>query len=192
MAPLARKSSLLYGSMTIIGLAALRYGHHTLHMALGIPQTATEVARLVLTGLVGAGLLHVLGYFFEDWFASFRELKSRIMHFLGPASALTALYLALITSFGEELLFRGALQPVAGLVLTSVLFGMLHVGKDGLVSAWSVWATIAGLLLGWMYQETASLWPPVVAHFGVNAVSMLTIRRAYRSYAARAEGGDGC
>jgi membrane protease YdiL (CAAX protease family) len=92
-----------------------------------------------------------------------------------------ALYLAVLTGFGEELLFRGAIQPFAGLLLTSALFGLLHMGQNGILSAWSVWAFLAGLLLGWMYDETASLWPPIIAHFCVNAVSILSLRRAYRN-----------
>src|SRR5690606_2359125 len=146
-----------------------------------------EIFRLGAIGVLGASLLLVLSYFFEDWFPSFRDLKSVIMRFLGPVSIPMALYLAVVTSVGEELLFRGAIQPFAGLVLTSVLFGLLHMGQDGLVSAWSVWAFIAGLLLGWMYEETHSLWPPILAHFGVNAVSILNLRRSYRGYARQVQ-----
>jgi membrane protease YdiL (CAAX protease family) len=154
-----------------------------------VPTDPREAARLVLIGLVGAGLLLVLSYFFEDWFPSFRELKAFVMRFLGPVSAPTAIYLALLTGVGEELLFRGTLQPFAGLVVTSVLFGLLHMGKDGLVSAWSVWALVAGLLLGWMFDETGSLWPPIIAHFVVNAVSIMNLRRAYRGLLGHLDGG---
>ncbi len=179
---LVRRSTAWYGVMMLIGLGVLRFGHKTLEKALAVPADPYEMIRLVAIGLLGAGLLLVLSYFFEDWFPSYRNLKSTIMRFLGPVSAPVAVYLALLTAFGEELLFRGAIQPFAGIVFTSVLFGLLHLGTDGLVSWWSVWALIAGLLLGWMYDETASLWPPIVAHFGVNTVSILNLRRAYRNW----------
>ena len=189
MAPAAliRKSTIVYGIMIAVGLALVGFGHKTLGRAMAVPQDPYELLRLVLIGGLGAGLLLVLSYFFEDWFPSFRELKSVIMRFLGPCTIPMAIYLALITSFGEELLFRGALQPFAGLVLTSVLFGLLHMGQKGLVSAWSVWALIAGLLLGWIYEETGSLWPPIIAHFGVNTVSILNLRRSYRGLARHLE-----
>lgn len=179
---LIRKSTLVYGVMTLVGAGVLGLGHKNLDVALAVPPTVLDGGRLALIGALGAGLLLVLSYFFEDWFASFRDLKALITRFLGPVSVPGALYLAVITSLGEELLFRGAIQPFAGLVLTSLLFGLLHMGQGGLISAWSVWAFIAGLLLGWMYDETASLWPPLIAHFGVNAVSILTLRRAYLGY----------
>jgi membrane protease YdiL (CAAX protease family) len=179
---LVRKSTIVYGLMSLVGVLLVRFAHHALERSLAVPKDPLELTRLVSIGALGALLLLVLSYFFEDWFPSFRELKAVIMRFLGPCTVPMALYLAVITAFGEELLFRGALQPFAGLFLTSVLFGLLHMGRDGLVSAWSLWALIAGLLLGWMYAETGSLWPPIVAHFGVNAVSILNLRRAYRGW----------
>lgn len=168
--------------MTMIGLLVIAFGHKNLDTVLNLPATLFDAGHLAAIGLLGSCVLLVLSYFFEDWFPSFRELKAQVMHFLGPISIQGAIYLAVITAFGEELLFRGAIQPFAGLVLTSVLFGLLHMGQNGLVSAWSVWALIAGLLLGWMYNETHSLWTPIVAHFGVNAVSILNLRRVYRKY----------
>ncbi len=193
MAPAAliRKSTFVYGIMIAVGLAVIAFGHKTLGKIMAVPHDPYEALRLVLIGSLGAALLLVLSYFFEDWFPSFRELKTAIMRFLGPCTIPMAIYLALLTSFGEELLFRGALQPFAGLVLTSLLFGLLHMGQKGLVSAWSVWALIAGLLLGWLAEETGSLWPPIIAHFGVNTVSILSLRRAYRSFAAHVKGNEG-
>lgn len=188
---LIRKSTIVYGIMILLGTLVVAFGHEQLGPALAIPSGPMEGGRLVAIGLLGGGLLLVLSYLFEDWFPSFRVLKSTIMRFLGPVSVPTAIYLALITSFGEEILFRGAVQPFAGLVFTAVLFGLLHLGQDGLVSAWSVWAVIAGLLLGWMYQETGSLWPPIVAHFSVNVVSILNLRRAYRSWKEHVQKHEG-
>jgi membrane protease YdiL (CAAX protease family) len=181
---LLKKSAVVYGVMTVVGVLVMRFGHKSLAPAFQVPESWAEAARLVAIGGLTAGFLLVLSYFFEDWFASFRELKAIVMRYLGPCSVAAALFLSLITAFGEELLFRGAIQPFAGLVLTSVLFGLLHMGADGLVSAWSVWAFLAGLLLGWTFDQTGSLWPSIIAHFGVNAVSILNLRRAYRTYAS--------
>jgi membrane protease YdiL (CAAX protease family) len=188
---LVRKSTLVYGIMILVGLGLVHFGHRALGRSFAVPVDPRELARLALIGALGAGLLLVLSYFFEDWFPSFRHLKSVIMRFLGPCTVPMALYLAVITSFGEELLFRGSLQPFLGLTLTSVLFGLLHMGKDKPVSAWSVWALIAGLLLGWMYEETGSLWPPIIAHFGVNTVSILSLRRAYQGWTRHLGQGSG-
>jgi len=180
---LIKKSTIVYGVMAAAGLAAMAFIHDSIGTSFLWPSAPLEMGRIVASGLIAAGVLLVLSYFFEDWFESFRELKSIIMQVLGKVSVPMAIYLSLVTSVGEELLFRGAIQPFAGILLTSVLFGMLHMGHKGIVSAWSVWAFIAGYLLGWMYEETSSMWPPIIAHFGVNMISILNLRRAYNGYA---------
>lgn len=179
---LLKTSTLVYGVMSAIGLAVVALGHKNLAAVFQIPSATLEGLRLVGIGLLGGGVLMVLSYFFENWFASYRDLKALMTRLLGPSSALTVIYLAAISALAEELLFRGAIQPFAGLWLTSALFGLLHMGGDSRISAWSVWAFIAGLLLGWIFKETGSLWPPVVAHFAVNAVALLGFRRSYRRY----------
>lgn len=179
---LKRRSTVIYGLMTVVSLLIMHFSHKSLQVALGWPKAPLEIGRLLTIGWLGAVVLLVLSYFFEDWFAAFRDLKAMVMRFLGPCSVLTALYLSVITAFGEELLFRGVLLPFCGLFFSSLLFGLLHMGKDGFISAWSIWAFIAGLLLGWIFQQSGSLWPPIIAHFGVNAVSILNLRRIYRAW----------
>lgn len=175
------KSTVVYGLMIVVGLLAMAYGHETLGTALSWAMPQQELFRLLVIGLLGAGLLQILSFFFEDWFPSYRELKSVVMRLLGPLSIPMALYVSLMTALGEEIIFRGSIQPLAGLFVTSFLFGLMHVGPGGLLSAWSLWAMIAGGLLGWMFDETRSLWPCIVAHFLVNFVSMMSLRRQYRS-----------
>lgn len=185
------KSTWVYGLMMVVGLLAMAFGHETLATALGFERTAVENGRLAVIGLLGAGLLQILSFFFEDWFVSYRDLKGVVMRILGPLSVPMACYLALMTAFGEELVFRGAIQPVAGLLVTSFLFGLMHVGPGGLLSAWSLWAMIAGALLGWMFDETKSLWPSILAHFVVNFISIMSLRRLYRSWVqAQKEASD--
>jgi membrane protease YdiL (CAAX protease family) len=176
-------SSFVYGIMLVIGLTVMHFAHDSITPAFKVPAEILETLRLLLIGGMSAGFLLILSHFFEDWFPSFRELKGVIMGLLGPSSWSLAIYLALVSSLGEEVLFRGAIQPFAGLVLTSVFFGLMHLGRDGRISSWSVWAMGAGLLLGWTYEETQSLWPPIVGHFIVNCVSIFNLRRNYRAAA---------
>ena len=64
--------------MIVLGLAVVTFGHKTLLRAFAVPKDPLEALRLVAIGGLGAGLLLVLSYFFEDWFESFRELKAVI------------------------------------------------------------------------------------------------------------------
>jgi membrane protease YdiL (CAAX protease family) len=69
----------------------------------------------------------------------------------------------------EEIFFRGAMQPVFGLVLTALIFGALH----AMTPTYFVYATCAGLGLGLMIEWQGSLWMPIGAHFGTDATSLL-------------------
>lgn len=178
-ADLVKKSAVFYGSSSCIGLGVMWVFHKSLPGAVGAPLSFEEGLRWGAVGALAALVLLVLSHFFEDWFTSFRELKSVIVQLLGPVSVPVALYLALVSSIGEELLFRGAIQPFAGLWITAILFGVLHMGP-GALSTWSLWAALAGLLLGWIFEATGSLWPPIIAHFIVNTVSILSVRRTWQ------------
>jgi len=77
----------------------------------------------------------------------------------------------------EEIMFRGILYrivenafgTIAGLVVSSALFGLVHLGNPGatLVTALMI-AIEAGLMLGLAYTVTRSLWFPIGIHFAWN------------------------
>ena len=55
--------------------------------------------------------------------------------------------LGLAAALGEELVFRGAMQPRFGLLLTAILFALLH-SNYGITLSTAV-VLILGLVLGW-------------------------------------------
>lgn len=106
----------------------------------------------------------------------------------GPVSTEQLLFDATIPNLTEELIWRGAMLAVLdrafgtpwrvagaqlgwGVVITAVVFGVGHlILVDGSTGAWSVslggglFATVMGLLLGWIRARTGSVWPAFVAH----------------------------
>lgn len=80
------------------------------------------------------------------------------------------------SSLGEELLFRGLLQPWLGLVLAAVLFGVVHQIPGRSRWVWVSWATLVGLALGAIYSLTGSLLGPLLAHAIINAVNLAYLR----------------
>jgi len=175
-------STIIYGSMVIIGLAIIHFGHKNTAELFRINMPSLEWLRLGAIGLLAAFFLKILSYFFEDWFESYRVLKHSMTQMIGPTSVGGALYLAAISSIGEEILFRGAIQPFAGVVITSILFGYVHLGKEGKVNSWTIWAMFAGLLLGLIQDATQTLWAPIFAHFLVNAYTMIKFRTDYKKW----------
>lgn len=93
--------------------------------------------------------------------------------------------LAVLSGFGEEVLFRGALQPLLGLVLTSLIFGALHVGPDRRYLVWTLWAVVAGFVLGMLYNVTGGILAPATAHALNNAAVLLLWKRSRKGGAAR-------
>lgn len=87
---------------------------------------------------------------------------------------------SVFSGVGEEAFFRGALQPILGIVATSILFGTLHVGPDRRYLAWTLWAIGAGFLFGFLYQWTGGLLAPVTAHVLHNAATLLLWKRSRR------------
>ena len=85
---------------------------------------------------------------------------------------------SVFSGVGEEAFFRGALQPVLGLVATSILFGALHVGPDRRYLAWTLWAVGAGFLFGFLYEWTGGLLAPMTAHVLHNAATLLLWKRS--------------
>ncbi len=78
-------------------------------------------------------------------------------------------WLSVLAAAPEEILFRGAMQPVLGLVLTAIIFGVLH----AVTRLYFIYATAAGLLLGLLYQYNETLWLPMAAHFAVDYFSLV-------------------
>lgn len=72
-------------------------------------------------------------------------------------------------AFYEELIFRGALQPVIGLIPAALLFTAVHVSyykKPVLLLE----VFLQGIVLGLMFDLTGSVWITTLAHTAVNAI----------------------
>ena len=96
------------------------------------------------------------------------------------ARARDLVLLSVMSGVGEEAFFRGALQPVLGIVATSLLFGALHVGPDRRYLVWTLWAVGAGFLFGALYEWTGGLLAPATAHVLHNAATLLLWKRSRR------------
>jgi hypothetical protein len=122
---------------------------------------------------LGTGLL-LLGLWAaaERIFPLARELEAKLAQALGPLSGSEALALALLSGFAEELFFRGAVQGTLGLVGATILFGLLHSGPGREMRLWTLFALLAGGVLGLLMQWRGNLLGPVAGHFLVNAINL--------------------
>jgi membrane protease YdiL (CAAX protease family) len=86
------------------------------------------------------------------------------------------LLLAGLSSLGEELLFRGLLTPLLGVLLSAILFGLMHQMRGPSRWVWIGWAVGVGAGLGAIFAATGSLVGPILAHAVVNAVNLSYLR----------------
>jgi membrane protease YdiL (CAAX protease family) len=96
---------------------------------------------------------------------------------------LLAITAVLLAPLFEELLFRGFLQPLlsrtfgvlAGILITSLLFGSLHLFEY--LGVWQYMAaiTLVGIALGSLRAYTNSIIPGVVMHGCFNAISVVAL-----------------
>lgn len=83
-----------------------------------------------------------------------------------------ALTIGLTAALGEELVFRGALQPRFGLLVTAVMFTIVH-SQYGFSPA-TLLVLIIALVLGWL-RRRYNLNVPIMVHFGYNFLSVLVL-----------------
>jgi membrane protease YdiL (CAAX protease family) len=100
-------------------------------------------------------------------------------------SGLNPLWISLAAAFGEELLFRAALQPLLGIWATSLIFLLAHapayrirsLGRTELIQAAGVFATSVSLGLIFEY---IGLLAAMLVHAALDIAGLYTIRHAAR------------
>jgi membrane protease YdiL (CAAX protease family) len=85
--------------------------------------------------------------------------------------------IAVLSSLGEELFFRGFLTPfLGGVVAQAILFGLAHQVSGPSRWVWVTWASLVGLCFGAIFVLTGSLVGPIVAHAIVNGYNLAFLR----------------
>ena len=130
----------------------------------------------IFAGVIG-GLAAGLGIVFASRMALYRfdwarSLHRELRHLLFPLAEGEIVVLAAASSVGEEMFFRGALLPSIGLVTSSAVFALLHIGPKARHLPWTLSSFGAGLLFGAMFLWTGDLTGPVLAHFLVNFLNL--------------------
>ncbi|NOY38001.1 MAG: CPBP family intramembrane metalloprotease [Chlorobi bacterium] len=83
---------------------------------------------------------------------------------------------AVLPALSEELMFRGAIQPIfikwtrnvhAGILITAFLFSFFHFQFFGLIPRW-----VLGVIFGYLFYWSKTIWLPVLAHFINNGLAV--------------------
>lgn len=88
-------------------------------------------------------------------------------------------FVSFCAGFGEELLFRGAIQPLAGIWITAFIFVAIHGyldPRDWKISAYGGFMTLAIVALGYL-TEYYGIWTAAAAHTMIDVVLFYYLTR---------------
>jgi uncharacterized protein len=152
-----------------------------------LPSTTSDLVSATLRGLlVTLPMLVAFFWLVHSSRATLRQLREQVEWLIGEmfpdATIGQFAMVAVLAGVGEELLFRGVVQwvvsawttPIVGLVIASLLFGLLH----ALSKLYFVLATAIGFLFGWLVYEYNDLVAPMVAHSVYDFVALVYLHRA--------------
>src|SRR5262249_9187788 len=107
------------------------------------------------------------------WAQRLRADLTPVARNLSPSGGIV---LAVLSSIGEELFFRGLLAPMLGVVGQAALFGLAHQVRGQSRWVWVAWASAVGLALGLIFVLTGSLAGPLLSHALINAINLRLLR----------------
>ena len=135
------------------------------------------------TGELNSGI-HLPGWLsdVEKWMAEKEENADKLIGLLIVSDTiwimmLNLIMIAVLPAIGEELIFRGVFQKIfydffksghPAVWITAIIFSTLHFQFFGLIPRF-----ILGLVFGYLYLWSGTLWLPVIAHFVNNAVPVI-------------------
>ncbi len=103
----------------------------------------------------------------------FQEFQELFAGMLGENTLLIFITVAISAPILEEILFRGIIldgflknyAPTKAILWSAVIFGLIHMNPYQFIGA-----TLVGILMGWIYWRTKSLWLCILIHFLNNSL----------------------
>ncbi len=155
-----------------------------------VPWGLERPVHAALVGLAAAAVLGAVNLALLRWGVGlWRAVRAAVDDVLVPTfSGLGSWQIVVVSvaaGIGEELFFRGWLQPVFGLPAASVAFGLAHVAGSRMM-AFGLWAAGMGVVMGSLALVTGGLLAPMTAHACYDVLAF-----HYLGAAARRQGKQG-
>lgn len=158
--------------------------------AWGRPLRDVAIGGLAAVAL-GAANLALLERPIGPWAAMRAAVEEVLLPTFAGLSRWQIVTVSAAAGVGEELFFRGFLQPLAGVAAAALAFGAAHVAGARMV-AFGVWAAGMGLVLGGLAAATGGIVAPITAHacYDVLAFNYLGAEGRRRGEAKRRAAGE--
>lgn len=166
--------------LRLIGVIPTKPGRDLVWGVLGflaaVPMVFATIQAAVLLGELFGQEAPVLAH---DMLKMLVDSDSRL------GSVLIAVSAILVAPILEEAVFRGIVQSVMvevageakrwGVVfIAAFVFAIIHANT----ATWENWQAlpglfVLGLVLGWLYERSGSLWPGIIVHMGFNTLNIV-------------------
>ena len=148
-----------------------------------VPLAAGDLWEGVAAGTATAVALALVNWYLLCGAPSLRPVtairrlyRDSLKPVFGGVGVVDVAVISVAAGIGEELLFRGVLQAEIGLVLASLIFGvLLHTGGTGTL-VFGAWVAVMGGVLGGLAIWIEGLLAPMVAHALYDAAALAYIR----------------
>lgn len=174
------------GSFAVIGLALSVVRYREPLSTLGFVRTSGFRPYLFAAGmwLIGLSMLivwmQVLIWLGVDFLVP-PDTAQKVLDEAGGSIVITILLVGIAGPIAEEVFFRGFVLTGLlkrfgvrrALLFSSLLFGLFHIDPGAIVPTFAL-----GLILGWVYLKTGSVWPAMFAHGLHNTVAVLIAKYA--------------
>jgi membrane protease YdiL (CAAX protease family) len=126
---------------------------------------------LIIT-IAGFGILLSEADNLVRWVLPMPEFVAEAFRQIGGGGAASLLAIVVVAPVVEELLLRGIMlrgflgryRPGTAVILSALIFATMHLNPYQFASALAM-----GLVLGWIFYRTGSLWPCIIGHALFNA-----------------------
>jgi membrane protease YdiL (CAAX protease family) len=144
-----------------VGLAGISW----LHLPVTLSVDPYTVAFGLCAAAVVTGWTFAVrgGYALLRGSAYARALTKSLADEYAGSSILQVLLGGITAAFGEEIFFRGFIQGAWGIVASTALFGIAHIGSKE-IRVISYWSFAHGLLFGLAYKFSGNLAVTMIAH----------------------------
>ena len=190
--PHARKAGPIHAISTCLVLSLIAFFINKFFYTESLFSILRGGESLPLQFIVGALIGLVYAFFSVSIFAVggryvgwLGQVWSQMLGLLDKVdlSGLNFIWFALCAGIGEELLFRGALQPIIGMWWSSIIFMLIHSWTGELSSMnWKKWVYVAttfvaSVVLSYTYIYFGLI-AAIVAHTTIDIVAMLVMRKS--------------
>lgn len=114
-------------------------------------------------------IIGLLGFLFGQ------TINTNVSVALAGAPAWFYAFSAVIEPINEEVLFRGFMVPRLGIIVSAIIFGLGHLGYNSTFEVEVIVAVVFGLIAGYVFKKTNSLYPSIIAHILVNSIAVLAL-----------------